>query len=470
MSDQVRARRSGRQADGKNTSRPREEKQVLLNTTVHLVSLGCPKNRVDSEYLLGLLAERGARVVEDPAQARVILINTCGFIRPAVEEAVETIFEMAAYKAAGSAQVLGVIGCLAERYREDLAKSLPEVDFFWGTGGLDRVPGLIEASAGRRDAASWPGPGWAPEAPGPRLRSAPAHTAYLKIAEGCSNACSYCLIPKLRGRRKSRPAAVLLAEAAALAAAGVKELILVAQDTTAYGRDLPGRESLARLLAGLAETKGLEWLRVMYAYPTGLQPELLEVMASEPKVCPYLDLPLQHASPAVLKRMRRGGPRDLSVLVRGLRDQVPGLVLRTTMMVGFPGETEADFRMLLDFAAQARFERLGVFKFSPEEGSAAAGFPDQVPQRIKENRRRKLMALQRRVSREKNRALVGQILPVLIEGVHPETDFLLAGRTRGMAPEIDGRVLINKGEASAGEIRNVLITGAFDYDLVGEIL
>ena len=437
---------------------------------VYLVSLGCPKNLVDSEFVLGMLAERGAEYTDDPAEARIIVVNTCSFIQSAVEEAVETILDLAEYKRNGSAETLAVIGCLPERFGDDLAASLPEVDFFWGAGGLERIPELLLSGRASPPLKDRPEPGFAPITPGPRLRSAPAHLAYLKISDGCSNACTYCLIPRLRGRLHSRPLPVLLNEAAALAASGVKELILVAQDTTAYGRDLGTGDNLAGLLAGLARIAGLEWLRVMYAYPTGLTDELLEVMASQPKVAPYLDLPLQHASPQVLQRMGRRGRRDLLKLVRRIRNRVPGITLRTTFMVGFPGETDDDFQRLMDFTTEARFERMGVFKFSAEEGAKASAFPDQVPQRIKENRRRKLMALQRRISREANQAMIGRIVPVLVEGVSSETELLLTGRTGGMAPEIDGRVLINKGTAAAGEIRPVKITETHDYDLVGEVI
>ena len=436
-----------------------------------MVSLGCPKNLVDSEYILGILARRGHEIVEDDGTAEVIIVNTCSFIQPAVEESIETILNLAENKKAEPDRLLIVTGCLPERYKEELAASMPEVDLFLSTSEMDRLPDFIEdGEKASFDRLILSRPGFLPSGPVPRLRSAPVYSAYLKIAEGCSNGCSFCLIPRLRGPFRSRPRRVLLEEAAALAESGVKELILVAQDTTAYGRDLGERESLARLLTELAGLEGLEWLRLMYAYPSGLSEELIEVMAGVPKVCPYLDLPLQHAAPFVLKRMRRDSLVDLLRLIERLRRAIPDLALRTTMMVGFPGETEADFELLIDFISQARFERLGVFKFSPEDGTLAAKFTDQVPQRIKENRRRKLMARQRRISREINESLVGRTMPVLVEGPSSETDLLLAGRTRGQAPEIDGLVYINKGFANPGRIKEVLITQGHDYDLVGEIL
>jgi len=439
--------------------------------TVHLVSLGCPKNLVDSEYILGLLTERNYRVVEEPGRAEVLVVNTCAFIQAAVEESIENILNLAEYKKSGPARILAVAGCLPQRYGPDLAATLPEVDVFCGTGEVALLPDRLEqAWQGRvSETRTMLRPGFLPDFTVPRLRSAPFYRAYLKIAEGCSNACSYCLIPRLRGPLRSRPLPRLRDEAAALAEAGVKELILVAQDTTAYGRDLKDGSNLARLLRDLAGIPGLEWLRVMYAYPSGLTDELIEVLAGESKVCKYLDLPLQHVSPALLRRMRRDDSLDLLGLMGKLRQAVSGLALRTTMMVGFPGETDSDFSRLLDFISEARFEHLGVFKFSPEEGAAASKAGDQVPQRVKENRRRRLMAQQRRLAREINRAMIGRTLPVLVEGVSPETDLLLVGRTQGQAPEIDGQVYLTKGRAAPGDIVPVLITHAHDYDLVGEI-
>ena len=439
---------------------------------IHMISLGCPKNLVDSENLLGMLTERGAEATSEANEADTIIINTCGFIHPAVEEGIETILEAARLKETGGLETLVVTGCLSQRYHEEFSESLPEVDVFWGTGGLDSLVDFLTTEGPDRRKAVPPyfSPGFALETPGPRLRAAPFYRAYLKISEGCSNACTYCLIPSLRGRQRSRPLETLIREAESLAESGVRELILTAQDTTAYGRDLSAGENLADLLRALVPIPGLAWIRLMYAYPSGLNKAVLKVMADEPRICPYLDLPLQHASPRILKRMGRKGATDLTALIDRLRSSIPGLTLRTTMMVGFPGETQEDFDILLEFVTRARFEHLGGFKFSPEEGARAAHFPDQVPQRIKENRRRKLMAVQRRISRELNRRLRGRTLPVLIEGVSQETELLLTGRTQGQAPEIDGQVYINEGTASAGEIRPVLITESHDYDLVGRIV
>jgi len=442
------------------------------NKKIYIISLGCSKNQVDSEFLLGSLVRRGYEVTQESLEAGVILVNTCAFIQPAVEESIEIILEMADVKKSGQAWALVVAGCLPQRFQHDLALSLPEVDLFCGTGEINLLPGLLDALARGRKMRSWPlsPPGFIPPGSGPRLQAAPFFRAYLKIADGCSNACSYCLLPRLRGPFKSRPLEDLVDEAESLVENGVQELILVAQDTTAYGRDLSPATNLAALLERLVRVQGFEWLRVMYAYPSGVSDELIEVMGREPKICHYLDLPLQHASPGILERMGRGGEGSLPDLLARLRRGLPGLSLRTTLMVGFPGETDADFEQLLEFVKQSRFNHLGVFKFFPEEGTAAARFPNQVPQRIKENRRRKLMALQRRISRKLNQARTGQILPVLIESRSDETGLFLVSRTQGQAPEVDGQVLITRGEVHAGKIVPVKITHALDYDLIGEVV
>jgi len=442
-----------------------------LKKSVYAVSLGCPKNQVDTEFLLGALIAAGYRTVDRPEDAGVLLVNTCAFIQAAVEESIETVLDLADHKAAGLAWAVVVVGCLPERYREDLAEALPEADLVCGTGGLDDLPARLEALRRGRTAAqeTWPKPGFAPRTAGPRLAAAPFWRAYLKIAEGCSNACSYCLIPRLRGPLKSRPEKALVEEAEVLVAGGVKELILVAQDTTAYGLDLNRSDGLVGLVERLGKIDGLAWIRLMYAYPGRVTPTLIKVMAKQPKVCAYLDLPLQHVSPRVLRAMGRKGSQNFMALIRRLRKAMPDISLRTTLMVGFPGETDADFDRLMAFVLEARFDHLGVFKFSPEQGTAAAKRSDQVPGRVKEIRRRKLMAVQRKISRAKNKALVGKTLPVLVEGFSQETDLLLAGRTQGQAPDVDGVVYITRGTAQPGEIRPVTITQAHDYDLAGEL-
>jgi ribosomal protein S12 methylthiotransferase len=444
----------------------------MTDKKINLISLGCPKNLVDSENLLGLLNSSGYEIVESPEAADVVLVNTCAFITSAVEEAIENLLAATELKKSGQVRAVVALGCLPERYKNDLVQSLPEVDLFWGTGRLDLLPQALEDLVADRPRThnSWPKPGYAPLIAVPRLRSAPFYRAYLKIAEGCSNACSYCLIPTLRGRYQSRPLAALLEEARALAASGVKELILVAQDTTAYGRDLTPKLTLSRLLNELVNVDGLEWIRLMYAYPTGLTKELMALIARESKICSYLDLPLQHVSPSVLTNMKRKRPDKVREVVARLRDSIPGLALRTTLMVGFPGETDGDFEMLMDFVRTTRFEHLGAFKFSPEDGVPAANLPDQVPPRVKEVRRRKLMSVQRRISREASALLVGKTQPVLVEGLSPETDLLLVGRLRSQAPEIDGQVYLTEGAAGPGDIVDVLITRSHDYDLEGRIL
>jgi len=443
-----------------------------VNKRIHIISLGCPKNLVDSEFILGFLTRRGYTVTDRPEEAGALLVNTCAFIEAAVEESIDAILDLVRFKETGSAWALVVAGCLTERYREELAALLPEVDLFYGTGGLNRLPDFLDDLALGHKIETMPlaRPGFIPKNKALRLRSAPFFQAYLKIAEGCSNACSYCLIPRLRGPYRSRPFRDVLDEAAVLVREGVREVTLVAQDTTAYGLDLNPPADLAALLAGLTGIDGLGWLRVMYAYPRGITDHLIEVMSREPKICAYLDLPLQHSSPSVLKKMGRGRMIPPSDLVTWLRREIPALSLRTTLMVGFPGESDEDFEDLMEFVARSRFEHLGVFAFSPEEGAGAAALPGQVAEEIKRERRERIMLLQKSISREHNRAMMDKVIPVLVEGYSPETELLLVGRSRGQAPDIDGQVLINKGTAAPGEITPVLITEAFDYDLVGEIV
>lgn len=439
----------------------------MTKKTVYAVGLGCPKNEVDTQYLLGGLAAAGYQVADAPEGASLLLVNTCAFIQPAVEEAIGVILELAEDKQPG--QMLVVAGCLNERYGPELADELPEVDLFLSSARVDRLVRLIEAG-GR------PGRGLARPAgylPGPasrRLLTGPRHRAYLKIAEGCSNACAYCVIPRLKGPFRSRPLADILAEARMLTANGARELTLVAQDTTRWGADLGPGNDLAALLAALNREAGAAWLRVMYAYPERVTPRLIEAMAAGATICRYLDLPIQHASPGLLAAMGRPHKTDLAGLVARLRAALPGISLRTTVMVGFPGESEEDFERLLAFIAQARFEHLGCFAFSPEEGAAAASFPGQVAPEEKEERLARVMELQTAISLEKNQALVGQTLTVLVEGFHEETELLLTGRTQGQAPEIDGAVLITAGWAEPGTLAQVAVEEAFEYDVAGRII
>ena len=440
-----------------------------MSTRVYMHTLGCPKNRVDSEVMLGTLAEAGYRLVQDPAKAEIIVVNTCGFIESAKEESVDAILELAAMKGEGSCKKLVVTGCLVQRHADELARELPEVDHFLGTGAYPDIARVVSDAQAKRLVV--PDPDFVHSAATPRVNSLPSHTAYLKIAEGCDNACAFCIIPKLRGAQRSRPIDDLLAEAAALAAQGTVELSLVAQDLTAYGYDLPGKIRLHHLLPELAKVDGIRWLRLHYAYPRDVPDALVEVIAREPKIVKYLDMPLQHASDRLLRTMKRG--RDaafLRELLARLRARVPGIALRTSLIVGLPGETEADFDELEAFVGEQRFERLGVFEFSPEEGTPAAEMADQVPDELKRARRERIMAIQQRISRAHQRAMIGRKLEVVVEGRAEETEHLLAGRHAQQAPEIDGITYINDGVGFPGELVTVEITDAAEYDLVGRIV
>jgi ribosomal protein S12 methylthiotransferase len=440
-----------------------------MATRVYMHTLGCPKNRVDSEVMLGTLAEAGYRLVQDPAQAEVIVVNTCGFIESAKEESVEAIVELADQKREGRCRKLVVTGCLVQRHAEELARELPEVDHFLGTGAYQDVARIVSDAQAKRLVV--PDPDFVHSSSTPRVNSLPSHTAYLKIAEGCDNACAFCIIPKLRGGQRSRPIDDLVAEAAALAAQGTVELSLVAQDLTAYGQDLPGKVRLHHLLPELAKVDGIRWIRLHYAYPRDVPDALVAAIADEPKIVKYLDMPLQHSSDRLLRAMKRG--RDsvfLRDLLARLRARVPGLALRTALIVGLPGETEADFEDLLRFVEEQRFERLGVFEYSPEEGTPAAEMADQVPDAVKRERRDRIMAAQQAISRAHQQAMIGRRLEVLVEGRAEETEHLLAGRHAQQAPEIDGLTYLNDGVAYPGEIVTVEITDAAEYDLVGRVV
>jgi len=440
-----------------------------MATKVYMHTLGCPKNRVDSEVMLGALQGAGFQLVREPERAEVIVVNTCGFIESAKEESVEAIVELAEHKRQGSCRKLVVAGCLTQRYHAELSRELPEVDHFVGTGAYQEIARIVSDAQARRIVV--PDPDFVHDASTPRVSSMPAHTAYLKIAEGCDNACAFCIIPRLRGPQRSRPVADLVAEAEELASRGAVELSLVAQDLTAYGQDLPGRVRLQQLLPELCRVEGIRWIRLHYAYPRDFPDALIEVMAREEKIAKYLDMPLQHSSDRLLRAMRRGRPsRYLRELLSRIRAGVPGIALRTALIVGLPGETEEDFQDLLDFVREQRFERLGVFEYSREEGTPAAGMDRQVPARVKRERRDRVMALQNGISREHQRALVGRRLEVLVEGRAEETEHLLAGRHAQQAPEIDGLTYLNQGVAYPGEIVTVEITDAHDYDLVGRVV
>ncbi len=438
------------------------------NKALYMATLGCPKNRVDSEVMLGTLGARGYTLVERPEDASVIVVNTCAFIGPAKQESVDTILELAELKKTGRCNTLVVTGCLSQRYGPELAKEMPEVDHFLGTGAYVQIGDLLAAEAAPRQVI--PDPHYVHDARTPKVNSSPKWTAYLKISEGCDNACAFCIIPTLRGAQRSRPIEDLVAETRTLAASGVRELNLVAQDLTAYGHDLPGRPQLHQLLEALC-TVDVRWIRLHYAYPRVFPDALIDVMAREPKIAKYLDMPLQHASDRLLRSMRRG--RDsafLIALLAKLRARIPGLTFRTSLIAGLPGETEEDFGLLKEFVRTQRFERMGCFQYSDEEGTAAYEFPDKVPQKVIERRWREVMAVQKRINREQNRALIGKRLEVLVEGPSPESEHLLVGRHEGQAPDIDGVVYINDGFGYPGEFVTVEVTEAHDYDLVGRVV
>ncbi len=436
---------------------------------VHLVSLGCPKNLTESELMLGALVNAGFEVTLDPEEAQVLVVNTCAFIEPAKKESIEAILEAAELKQRASGKRLVVAGCLSQRYGDRLLELLPEVDIFVGTGNFLELPDLLRRTEAP-EKRPIPYAGAAHLLPNhrvARVKTGDFFTAYLKISEGCNHRCAFCVIPKIRGPHESRPLDDVVAEARMLAASGVREINLIAQDLTAYGRDLDPPASLARLLHALDGVEGLHWIRLLYCYPNFVTDELLDAVASLPKVVKYIDMPLQHADDAVLRAMRR--ERSVTGVRRLLdraRKRIPGVVLRTSFIVGFPGETEEAFGRLVDFVREQEFDRVGVFAYSREEDTAAFAMPGQVPQRIKRERRARLMETQAEISYRKNRGLIGREIEVLVEGAVPGRLARLRGRAQGQAPEIDGAVFF-KGEAEAGEFVHVRIENALTYDLRG---
>jgi len=439
--------------------------------------LGCAKNLVDTEVMMGLLAHGGYELTPRAGEAEVLVVNTCSFIDPAKKESVDAILEMAEWKRSGSARRLVVAGCLVERYRDQIRKEIPEVDAVIGTNEVERIVSACgEGPAGLPRALSVLEPYLYHEAT-PRILSTPPHTAYVKITEGCDHPCSFCIIPKLRGPFRSRRLESVVAEAKGLLARGVREINLIGQDTTSYGQDLGINDGLPLLLERLASAvadRGAGWIRFLYSYPNRITPRLLDTVAAFPALVRYLDIPLQHASGRILKRMRRGqnGDQFLKLLER-IRRAVPGVAIRTSMIVGFPGETEAGFEELCRFVEAAQFDRLGVFAYSDEEGTPSYELDGKLDARTIHNRRRRLMALQRKISQRKNRALVGRTCDLLFEGVSRETELLWEGRLPTQAPEIDGKVLVNDLEGAPpepGSFVRVRITEALDYDLIGKIV
>jgi ribosomal protein S12 methylthiotransferase len=451
---------------------------------IGFVSLGCPKNLVDSEVMMGQLQQHGYQLTTDREEADVMVVNTCGFIQSAKEESINTIIEMAELKETAKLKRLVVAGCLVERYRQDLLNQLPEVDAVLGTSEIEKIVAAVDpAAAAAQDAAFVASNAWMTrglptylyDENSPRVLATQKHFAYVKIAEGCDHTCAFCAIPQMRGKYRSRRAGSLVREAEQLAAAGVKELVLISQDSTQYGLDLGIKDGLAELLTALARVQGIEWIRVMYTYPNSLSDATLAVMAAEPKVCNYLDMPLQHASAAVLKRMRRGGNRALlEKLLKRAQETVPGIALRTTFIVGFPGETDEDFEELLAFVREIEFDRVGVFTYSDEEGTHGFDLDGKVPARTMRSRRAKLMREQAKISKRKNKALIGRRFRALLEGISQETDLLLQARLESQAPEVDGHVLINdvpEGFAGkAGDFIEIEITEAHEYDLVARVV
>ena len=446
---------------------------------VGMLSLGCPKNLVDSEVMMGMLARQGYELTTDSAAADVLVVNTCGFIDSARRESVDTILEMAQLKQTGNLKRLIVAGCLVERYREELKQEIPEIDACIGVNQLEEILDVAEPN-GRRSLPVYSEGRAAPELylydeTTPRIRATAPYTAYVKIAEGCDHTCAFCIIPRLRGVFRSRSPESILREVEMLAAQGVKEIVLISQDTVNYGVDLNLADGLARLVASLADVPGVEWLRFLYCYPTGISDELLRVMAERPNVCKYFDIPLQHASRRMLARMRRGGGRQsYERMIERIRNRVAGVGIRTTFIVGFPGERGEDFGELLDFVRAVEFDRVGVFTYSDEEGSAAFALDEKVERALMQKRERRLMREQAKISRRRNRGMIGRTVRVLLEGASRESDLLLEGRMESQAPEIDGSVLITDVadglEPRPGDFVNVEITEAHDYDLIGRIV
>ena len=444
----------------------------LLNVgmeKVFLISLGCPKNQVDSEVLLGLLANDGLVPTPSLNEADVVIINTCAFIQKAVEESIEAILEAAQSKVKGTGTKLIVTGCLPQRYGEELAREIPQVDLWIGTGEFPQIPQLLR---GGEPTVLIGKPRYLYDHQTPRIITNTPHSVYVKIAEGCSHPCTFCLIPRLRGPYRSRAMDSVIREVEQLVAKGVAEVILVAQDTTAYGMDAREEKGLYRLSKELIKIKGLQWVRVLYAYPhpANFDPPLLEMLAKEEKICPYLDIPIQHIDAKILQRMgRRASAKETRELINRIKKDYPEIHLRTTLMVGFPGEGEREFGELLAFVREAEFTHLGVFAYSPEEGTKAARMKGLIPSDKAAERAARIMELQQGISWKKNKALVGSSVPVLIDGISAEVEGLLQGRTAFQAPEIDGVVHIKKGKAESGEMVVVKITQAEPYDLVGEI-
>jgi len=435
-----------------------------------MVSLGCPKNAVDTELVLGDLQGDDYEITSDQKEADVIIVNTCGFIESSKKESIDAILEMAALKTDGKCKKLVVTGCLSERYSEELLKEIPEIDHMLGVNQYPRLKQILKESGSQKKNTSINHvhePAEYFESYMNRVLTTPFYSAYLKLGEGCSNKCAFCIIPKIRGQFRSRPPESIIAEAEHFAQHGVKEFNLISQDTTMYGVDLKMKNGLVQLLKSLAKVNGIEWMRLFYCYPTFINSELIEYIASEKKICNYADVPLQHTHDFMLKRMKRQETeKGVRNMIDELRTKVPGIALRTTFITGFPGETDEHFQHLLEFVSEIEFDHLGVFTYFHEEGTAAYDYEDLVPGEIAASRRDELMRVQQTINRKKNKARVGEVLPVLVEGADPQEEYLVTGRLATQAPEIDGQVIIEESEVKTGQISPMLITGSTDYDLV----
>ncbi len=456
---------------------------LLTMKKVGIITLGCAKNTVDAEVMAGFLQEANYELTSE-ANADIIIVNTCGFINPAKEESIDTILEVAQWKEAGQCRYLIVTGCLVQRYSRDLARELPEVDVFLGLDDIPHIAKVCDELTGKysseerahRLSLNLISQGayqstYLYNHTTPRVNLGPRHTAYVKIAEGCDYTCTFCAIPSMRGLFRSRTISSVVEEVKRLADQGVKEVNLIAQDTTAYGKDQGKEVTLSRLLEELVRVDGIEWIRFLYAYPTTIRKSLMETIAREPKICKYIDLPLQHIDDAILKAMNRpSSSKKIKELIQTIRETIPGVSLRTTFIVGFPGETEEAFERLVEFVQETQFDRVGVFKYSKEEGTVAATLKNEVPAKVKDKRYRRLMKVQAAISKEKNKALIGTKQRVLVDGVSLETPLLLVGRMQNQAPEIDGVVYLNEGQTEQGRLEDVEITNAYTYDLVGRIL
>ncbi|WP_372814086.1 30S ribosomal protein S12 methylthiotransferase RimO [Paenibacillus sp.] len=441
-----------------------------MTEKVKVVTLGCEKNLVDSEIMSGLVHERGYQLVAEKEEATIIIVNTCGFIDAAKEESVNTILDMAELKETANLKALIVSGCLTQRYKKELMNEMPEIDGIVGTGDFDKINDIIDEALAGKKPIFVGNPVFNYEKKLPRRLSTPRYTAYVKIAEGCDNACTFCSIPIMRGKFRSRSIESILDEVAQLAAQGVKEISLIAQDSTNYGTDLYDSFKLPELMNRVSEVPGIEWVRLHYAYPGFFTDELIETIAGNPKICKYIDMPLQHSEDGILKRMRRPGrQRDARELIRKIRDRIPGVSLRTSIIVGFPGETDEDFEKLKAFVREVKFDRLGVFTYSKEEDTPASRLPDQVADDVKEYRANVLMEIQREISNERNSNRIGQVIDVLIEKYDGRND-VYVGRSQFDAPEIDGEVFARGADLQIGEIAKVRITHSFEFDLSGEVV